>query len=337
MITGMDVTSYYFEINSANWKHFIPILADSMVNARFDSEHLASEMRTVVQELKMNEDNYWRVMLLKQSDLAYPSSHPYHFPIIGYKEGLVDLTADRLKSFYKKYYQPNRATLFVVGDVEFDEVEELARKYFEPIKSTNDKKQPRFPYIIPEPVVHKTKIYKEIDKPMLAFYWLIPGLKDKKLVEQEALEFILGGSEGSRLYHRLVDKEQVASSVVVGSNTCMQSSILLVLIEPKEGQVQKCRSIVEEAFRQLLSKSRFEIPRHLVLRRQEHLLSDVRRLPDYHVYKSQDNFNRQLELLAEKQLKEEILVDHIAQNESITVSINDSKEYLNLFTHVRLR
>lgn len=111
----------------------------------------------------------------------------------------------------------------------------------------------------------------------------------------------------------------------------------LIEIFSYRNDISQRRSIVEEAFRQLLSRSRFEIPRHLVLRRQELLLSDVRRLPDYHVYKAQEAFQRQLELLAEKQLKEEILVDHIAHSEDIIVSLNDIREYLNLFTHERLR
>ena len=63
--TSMDVTSYYLETNRNNWKPFISILADCMQNARFEEQHLASELKAVIQELKMYKDDYWSIMFEK--------------------------------------------------------------------------------------------------------------------------------------------------------------------------------------------------------------------------------------------------------------------------------
>ena len=60
-------------------------------------------------------------------------------------------------------------------------------------------------------------------------------------------------------------------------------------------------------------------------------------MPDYHVYKAQKNFGKQLEKLAEKQLKEEVLIDSIGYKENIVVTRDDIKSYLHLFNHDRLR
>lgn len=96
------------------------------------------------------------------------------------------------------------------------------------------------------------------------------------------------------------------------------------------------RSTIEEVFHLLLSKHRFEVPKHLVLRRQEDLLMAMMKQPDYHVYKAQKDFTHHLELLAEKQLKEEILVDQIAYQENITGEIVDAQHYLHLFGNRKL-
>lgn len=96
------------------------------------------------------------------------------------------------------------------------------------------------------------------------------------------------------------------------------------------------RSTIEEVFHLLLSKHRFEVPKHLVLRRQEDLLLSVMKQPDYHVYKAQKDFTQHLELLAEKQLKEEILVDQIAFQEDIQSEIIDAQQYLHLFGNKKL-
>ncbi|MCB9493797.1 MAG: hypothetical protein H6679_06000 [Epsilonproteobacteria bacterium] len=97
------------------------------------------------------------------------------------------------------------------------------------------------------------------------------------------------------------------------------------------------KTIIEEIFHLLLSKHRFEIPKHLVVRREEDLLRAISQQPDYHVYKAQKDFYEQVSLLAEKQLKEEIIIDHIAYHDNITVSTKDAQNYLHLFNHKRLK
>lgn len=97
------------------------------------------------------------------------------------------------------------------------------------------------------------------------------------------------------------------------------------------------KSIIEELFHVFFSKHRFEIPKHLILRKEEDILTFLKKLPDYHVYKSQKNFWRQVSLLAEKQLKEELLVDQISYIENITASDYDIESYLTLFNHERLK
>lgn len=100
--------------------------------------------------------------------------------------------------------------------------------------------------------------------------------------------------------------------------------------------ISQRRSIVEEAFRALFSRFRLEVPRHLVLRRQEHILKNVKTLPDYHVYKSSGTFEKQIEELSERQLREESLIDFIAQNENIKLEKFDVEKYLNLLSNMRL-
>ena len=97
------------------------------------------------------------------------------------------------------------------------------------------------------------------------------------------------------------------------------------------------KSIIEEIFHLFLTKHRFEIPKHLILRRQEDILLSLTQQPDYQVYKAQKDFGIHIEQLAEKQLKEEVLVDQIAYNENIKIEFKDMQHYLHLFNSKRLR
>ena len=62
-------------------------MADCMRDCTFKEEHLSSEMKAVIQELKMYKDNYISV-LIEAMMAAIFTDHPYHHPIIGYKQDL---------------------------------------------------------------------------------------------------------------------------------------------------------------------------------------------------------------------------------------------------------
>lgn len=101
--------------------------------------------------------------------------------------------------------------------------------------------------------------------------------------------------------------------------------------------ISQRKAIIEEVFHLLLSKHRFEVPKHLVLRREETIIHMLSQQPDYHVYKGQKDFESYIELLAEKQLKEEIIIDQIAYNENLKVESKDISQYLHLLSNKRLK
>ncbi len=90
------------------------------------------------------------------------------------------------------------------------------------------------------------------------------------------------------------------------------------------------QAIIEEIFDLLLSKNRFEIPKHFILRRKEYILSSLARRPDYYVYRMQKDFETNVLELAEKQLKEEIIMSQIAYEENLELSDEDIEVYLHL-------
>lgn len=111
----------------------------------------------------------------------------------------------------------------------------------------------------------------------------------------------------------------------------------LIEVFSYRNDISQRRSIIEEVFHLLMSKHRFEIPKHLTIRKQETLIDMLKKQPDYQVYKSQKDFYEKIALLAEKLLKEEILIDQIAYKENIRVYQKDISHYLTMFNNSRLR
>lgn len=99
--------------------------------------------------------------------------------------------------------------------------------------------------------------------------------------------------------------------------------------------ISQRRATAEEALKTLLSKHTIAIPPHLVLRQEKAILEMVHGQPDYHVYKIQTDFREKITLLAEKQIKESILIQQLAFLEKVTINNMDIKGYLNLMCRPR--
>lgn len=97
------------------------------------------------------------------------------------------------------------------------------------------------------------------------------------------------------------------------------------------------KAIIEELFYSLFNAFRFEIAPHAITRRKELLLFLMHQTPDNSVYLKQKHFASHITLLAETKLKEEAIVDAIAQLENITVTPDDITHYLSLASNERLK
>jgi len=97
------------------------------------------------------------------------------------------------------------------------------------------------------------------------------------------------------------------------------------------------RSMAEESLKLLLSKNPFIVPNHLALRQQATILNSMRSSPDYHAYRTQADFKKRVQQLAERQTKECLLLDQMAYHENISVTNEDIKQYINLTKRPRTK
>jgi FKBP-type peptidyl-prolyl cis-trans isomerase (trigger factor) len=111
----------------------------------------------------------------------------------------------------------------------------------------------------------------------------------------------------------------------------------LIEVFSYRNDISQRRTIVEESLKLLLSKYPFEIPNHLILRKQKDILDSIQNNPDYPIYKTQRDFQEKIKKLAVKQVKEEMLMSRLTLQEKITASLDDVHCYLNLTKRARIR
>ncbi|MFH1643817.1 MAG: insulinase family protein, partial [bacterium] len=163
--------------------------------------------------------------------------------------------------------------MFIAGDIDLDEAINLARQNFEHIKNENsfDVSQIRFPQINQDIVTNQTRIYENVQKEQLVFYWPIQGLKAKNNTIVSVFSFIFGQGQGSRLYKRLVDEEKIATNVSVGADQLMEAGIFIVYIEPIDGKNEQCRQIVEQEIEKIITQGVTDQELTKVVKREKRL------------------------------------------------------------------
>ncbi len=246
--TSYDYTGYLFDFPTQHWQEALPIMADCMRNCTFKEEFLSSELKAVIQELKMYNDEY-TLSLTESLVSAIFGDHPYHHPIIGYKHDLWSLSRDKLVNFYEHHYVPNNATLIIVGDVNPDEAYTLAHKAFGHIKEAKGYKKEEYYHSL-DLKSQSVTIYRDIKTPHIVLAWVIPGSKTGNDYIIDIVSWILGSGKGSRLYKKLVDDLQLVTDLDSFNYDLFDHGLFFIYLQPKElASLEKIIAVINEEVR----------------------------------------------------------------------------------------
>lgn len=230
--TSHDYTGYLFDFPSQNWHHALPIMADCMRNCTFREEFLHSELKAVVQELKMYRDQHISTLIERMMGSIF-MDHPYRYPVIGYKHDLWSLSRDALVEFYEHHYVPNNAALVVVGDVTASEVFDRAGELFGGIAANPDYKRPEL-FHSPELISTNTVFMSHVEQKQGVIGWEIPGVCVGKNYESDIASWILGSGKGSRLYRRIVEELDLATDIDTMVYDLFDQGLFFVTYQPKD-------------------------------------------------------------------------------------------------------
>ncbi|MCL5436491.1 MAG: insulinase family protein [Candidatus Dependentiae bacterium] len=229
--TSHDYTGYLFDMPEQHWREILPVMADCMANCTFKRQHLNSELKAVIQELKMYNDDYFSTLIERMVGTIF-ADHPYHYPIVGYKQDLWGIERERLVDFYKKFYVPHNATLVVVGDVEPDAVFTASEQNFGSIAPGAVAARSQF-YHGFDVASSQTTIYRDVQQPILLFAWAIPGVRAKREYHFDLISWILGSGRGARLYTKLVTELGLATEVQSFVYDLFDQSLFFIYVQPR--------------------------------------------------------------------------------------------------------
>ncbi|MGI9399825.1 MAG: M16 family metallopeptidase [Rhizobiaceae bacterium] len=214
--TSVDYTAYYQKIAPESLEMVMRYESDRMQNLVLTELDVATERDVILEERRQRVDASPGSILAEALNAAVYQNHPYGIPIIGWEHEMTALTLEDAVDFYDRFYTPNNAILIVAGDVEPEEVLELAKKTYGPIKRRAEPGQRVRPG---EPGSNASRevSYRDarVSIPSMRRIYLAPSYRLAEPREAEALDIlatVLGGASTSRIRRGLLVDETIASN-----------------------------------------------------------------------------------------------------------------------------
>src|SRR5262245_60956692 len=209
--TSHDFTAYYFNFASDRWDNTLEIEADRMVNCAFDLEEFEAEKKVVIEELKTSLDSPWG-LLMQDVEAGAFKIHPYRNPIVGWLQDVERATVEQQQAYYRKYYQPNNAILVIAGDFETERVLANVAAAFNPIPAGPAPP----PMLLEEPPQRGERrlvVRWHSKVPRLTIAYHAPQIAQPDTYALQVLAVVLAEGKASRLYQRMVEREQTVTFV----------------------------------------------------------------------------------------------------------------------------
>ena len=222
-----------------------------MRNLDFNAEKVESERGVVYSERRSSVDNDNFGTLIEQMQATAFVAHPYQIPTIGWPSDIEGWKVTDLQDYYRQYYAPNNAVMFIVGDVDPEAVFKLADQYLASIPA-----QPAPPAVTtkepPQLGERRLRIERDAQTPLIAMAWHTAAESAREARVMEVLLAILGDGDSSRLYQRLVEKEQAAVDVGTQFDAGFDPGLAWVYaVVPPGGDVTRTEKIIDEEIARL--------------------------------------------------------------------------------------
>lgn len=206
--TSADYTSYFYSFPANKLELWMSLESERFLEPVF--REFYEEKQVILEERRLRTDNSPIGKMIEAFlDTAY-TTHPYKRPVIGYQSDINNLTRDNVRQFFQAYYAPNNLTIAIAGDVEPQEVQDLAQVYFGRFKS---QAQPPAVTAVEPPQTETREVTVEFpSQPWYLEGYHIPALGNPDYPVYEVISQLLSSGRTSRLYQSLVEEKQVALS-----------------------------------------------------------------------------------------------------------------------------
>jgi len=252
--TNSDRTNYFENVPTSMLDYVLFAESDRMGHLLgvLDQKKLDLQRGVVQNEKRQGENQPYGVTRQLLTENTYPVGHPYSWTTIGSMKDLDAASLSDVQEWFKTYYGPNNVTVVIAGDITPEVARQKVEKYYGGI--------PPGPPISHQEVwvakrtgTHRDWVQDRVPQARLYRVWNVPQAASPEEALLDLAAQVLGAGKTSRLYKRLVYKDQTATSATATeTNNEIAGQFYLTLTAKPGGDLKKVETAADEELQNFL-------------------------------------------------------------------------------------
>jgi predicted Zn-dependent peptidase len=254
--TDFDRTNYFQNVPTTALDMALWMESDRMGHllGAIDQAQL-DEQRGVVQNEKRQGDNSpYGKAFYSILEGVFPEGHPYRWEPIGSMEDLNAAKLEDVKEWFSTWYGPSNTVLVLAGDIDAKTARDKAQQYFGDIApggplAKRDVWAPKMS------APARDEMQDRVAQTRIMRAWVAPQSTARAADELGLFARVLGQGKTSRLFQRLVLKDQLVSSVASFQYGLEIAGLFMIQADLKPGvDAAKVEAIIDEELARLVAE-----------------------------------------------------------------------------------
>ncbi len=241
--TSIEHTGYFARVLKEDVVLAADILADILQNSLFDSHELEREQQVIVQEIGAARDNPDDHVFDLFQEAAFPAQ-PIGRTILGTVESVREFKPETIRKYMNRNYVGDRMVLAAAGNIDHDELVDLARERFADLKPNGAPAPQRAEY-----KGGQERLVSEHEQAHIVLGFEGRAYNSDGFYAAQILASILGGGMSSRLFQEVREKRGLCYSVYAFHWAFADSGVFGVAAATGENEVGELMPVVIDELR----------------------------------------------------------------------------------------
>jgi predicted Zn-dependent peptidase len=246
-MTDKESTCFYAHVVDRHLPRAVDVLADMLLNARFDQDDLVRERQVVLEEIKMYDDSPGEVVHDRFTRTLWRGAN-LGDPTIGFAASVSAIAREDLVAWRAARYAPSTTIVTAAGNLEHEAVVALVADAFAAFAGSAAApapERPRFTPALDVTIDETEQAYVLLGAPGL-------GLRDERRYALSVLDTVLGGGMSSRLFQSVREERGLAYEISTFQQGYREAGLFGVSAGCTPERVQECVDVVSDELDRLL-------------------------------------------------------------------------------------
>ena len=228
---------------------FEMLMNPNATNEEFDLKEFNFVKERLKREIKSIDDNPFKSSMRKAIE-AMDKSSVTAYPLMGSVEELEGITPGSLYKYYKKLFKDNTCDIFIIGNVDSDNIVSLIQKYFKHRYINSNKLVLRVDNKEKKKVTTKEDVSENLQANLVMIYNIGELPEVERHVTMQVFNYIFGsGGLTSKLYKRIREENSLCYNI---STLYLKYDELLVIhISLDTANVKRAVSMVKKCLKEM--------------------------------------------------------------------------------------